>query len=110
MKEEKMNKKVTIACTTGLSASILVTKIKQLITDDAITIESTAASQIADIIKLQKTDLLLLAPQLAYLRDQVNELILQKSNNKILVRYISIDLYSQLNANQTLEQIKKFCK
>ncbi|MCT7884489.1 MAG: PTS lactose transporter subunit IIB [Lactobacillus iners] len=103
-----MNKKVTIACTTGLSASILVTKIKQLITDDAITIESTAASQIADIIKLQKTDLLLLAPQLAYLRDQVNELILQKSNNKILVRYISIDLYSQLNANQTLEQIKKF--
>ncbi|MCT7675580.1 MAG: PTS lactose transporter subunit IIB [Lactobacillus iners] len=105
-----MNKKVTIACTTGLSASILVTKIKQLITDDAITIESTAASQIADIIKLQKTDLLLLAPQLAYLRDQVNELILQKSNNKILVRYISIDLYSQLNANQTLEQIKKFCK
>ncbi|EFO72563.1 PTS lactose transporter subunit IIB [Lactobacillus iners] len=102
-----MNKKVTIACTTGLSASILVTKIKQLITDDAITIESTAASQIADIIKLQKTDLLLLAPQLAYLRDQVNELILQKSNNKILVRYISIDLYSQLNANQTLEQIKK---
>lgn len=105
-----MNKKVTIACTTGLSASILVTKIKQLITDDAITIESTTASQIADIIKLQKTDLLLLAPQLAYLRDQVNELILQKSNNKILVRYISIDLYSQLNANQTLEQIKKFCK
>lgn len=105
-----MNKKVTIACTTGLSASILVTKIKQLITDDAITIESTAASQIADIIKLQKTDLLLLAPQLAYLRDQVNELILQKSNNKILVRYISIDLYSQLNANQTLEQIKKYCK
>lgn len=105
-----MNKKVTIACTTGLSASILVTKIKQLITDDAITIESTAASQIADISKLQKTDLLLLAPQLAYLRDQVNELILQKSNNKILVRYISIDLYSQLNANQTLEQIKKFCK
>lgn len=102
-----MNKKVTIACTTGLSASILVTKIKQLITDDAITIESTTASQIADIIKLQKTDLLLLAPQLAYLRDQVNELILQKSNNKILVRYISIDLYSQLNANQTLEQIKK---
>ncbi|MCT7738693.1 MAG: PTS lactose transporter subunit IIB [Lactobacillus iners] len=102
-----MNKKVTIACTTGLSASILVTKIKQLITDDAITIESTAASQIADIIKLQKTDLLLLAPQLAYLRDQVNELILQKSNNKILVRYISINLYSQLNANQTLEQIKK---
>lgn len=102
-----MNKKVTIACTTGLSASILVTKIKQLITDDAITIESTAASQIADIIKLQKTDLLLIAPQLAYLRDQVNELILQKSNNKILVRYISIDLYSQLNANQTLEQIKK---
>lgn len=102
-----MNKKVTIACTTGLSASILVTNIKQLITDDAITIESTAASQIADIIKLQKTDLLLLAPQLAYLRDQVNELILQKSNNKILVRYISIDLYSQLNANQTLEQIKK---
>lgn len=102
-----MNKKVTIACTTGLSASILVTKIKQLITDDVITIESTAASQIADIIKLQKTDLLLLAPQLAYLRDQVNELILQKSNNKILVRYISIDLYSQLNANQTLEQIKK---
>lgn len=102
-----MNKKVTIACTTGLSASILVTKIKQLITDDAITIESTAASQIADIIKLQKTDLLLLAPQLAHLRDQVNELILQKSNNKILVRYISINLYSQLNANQTLEQIKK---
>lgn len=102
-----MNKKVTIACTTGLSASILVTKIKQLITDDAITIESTAASQIADIIKLQKTDLLLLAPQLAYLRDQVNELILQKSNNKILVKYINIDLYSQLNANQTLEQIKK---
>ncbi|MCT7809815.1 MAG: PTS lactose transporter subunit IIB [Lactobacillus iners] len=102
-----MNKKVTIACTTGLSAAILVTKIKQLITDDAITIESTAASQIADIIKLQKTDLLLLAPQLAYLRDQVNELILQKSNNKILVRYISINLYSQLNANQTLEQIKK---
>ena len=102
-----MNKKVTIACTTGLSESILVTKIKQLITDDAITIESTAASQIADIIKLQKTDLLLLAPQLAYLRDQVNELILQKSNNKILVRYISINLYSQLNANQTLEQIKK---
>lgn len=102
-----MNKQVTIACTTGLSAAILVTKIKQLITDDAITIESTAASQIADIIKLQKTDLLLLAPQLAYLRDQVNELILQKSNNKILVRYISIDLYSQLNANQTLEQIKK---
>ncbi|MCT7781545.1 PTS lactose transporter subunit IIB [Lactobacillus iners] len=102
-----MNKKVTIACTTGLSASILVTKIKQLITDDAITIESTTASQIADIIKLQKTDLLLLAPQLAYLRDQVNELILQKSNNKILVRYISINLYSQLNANQTLEQIKK---
>lgn len=102
-----MNKKVTIACTTGLSASILVTKIKQLITDDAITIESTTASQIADIIKQHKTDLLLLAPQLAYLRDQVNELILQKSNNKILVRYISIDLYSQLNANQTLEQIKK---
>lgn len=102
-----MNKKVTIACTTGLSASILVTKIKQLITDDAITIESTTASQIADIIKQQKTDLLLLAPQLAYLRDQVNELILQKSDNKILVRYISINLYSQLNANQTLEQIKK---
>lgn len=88
---------VLLVCSGGVSASIFMKKLKQMAEDEKIKMKLSACS----ISHVSNTDVLLLSPQVAYARKQLQPFVCDESH---IIQINSFD-YASLNTNNVLHEI-----
>ena len=88
---------VLLVCSGGVSASIFMKKLKQMAEDEKIKMKLSACS----ISHVSNTDVLLLSPQVAYARKQLQPFVCNESH---IIQINSFD-YASLHTNNVLHEI-----
>ena len=93
--------KVILACSAGMSTSLLMNKIKQAAQERSIELDINAVSEANISEYLEGTNLILLGPQVKYLEKSINELV----EHKIPVAVIALQKYGLMDGNAVLDDI-----
>ncbi|MCR2044410.1 PTS sugar transporter subunit IIB [Anaerosalibacter massiliensis] len=94
---------VLVLCSAGMSTSMLVEKIKKEIEKKEVNlnIQAVSITEGKFLIKKEEYDLLLLGPQVAFMKEQMEHLV----NGKCPVRVINSTDYGMMNADNVLTSI-----
>ena len=93
--------KIMLACSAGMSTSLLVTKMQDAAKEKGIEAEIWAISEVNLANEIDKCDVLLLGPQVRFQKPQVDALV----NGRIPVDVIDMRLYGTMNGKAILEQV-----
>lgn len=94
-------KKVLLLCSGGMSTSLLMNKMYKAAKDINMEIEIEARSiQMAELY-IDSVDIVLIGPQVRYLKGKVDKLV----NGKIPVEIIDMKLYGTMNGKVILEYV-----
>ncbi|HAF61558.1 MAG TPA: PTS sugar transporter subunit IIB [Anaerolineaceae bacterium] len=96
-------KKIILLCALGMSTSITVAKIRRAFAEEELDIELSAYSENQLVDYIDDADLVLLAPQIAYLEDELMEEC-AKHHKKCVV--FPIDIYATSDKNILISFIK----
>ncbi|NLY62517.1 MAG: PTS sugar transporter subunit IIB [Erysipelothrix sp.] len=91
-------KNVLIVCSTGITSSLIVSKMKQLAEADNIEINVWSAGEEEAQAEVAKADVVLLSQPVAELRDTLDEL----SADDVSVKVIPKELYAIFNTKELL--------
>lgn len=96
-------KTIMLVCGTGMSTTMLVSKMNALIKDQELDYELIAASmdETEGIINNQNVDVLLLGPQVSYMSEVLSKRYAPK---KVTVDSISAEDYGLANGKKVLDQ------
>ncbi|AVK47833.1 PTS sugar transporter subunit IIB [Clostridium sp. MF28] len=91
-------KKILLVCNAGMSTSMLVQKMIRVAKEKGIevTIEAIPSTDLSKC--WQSADVILLGPQIGFMKDSVKEIV----ENKISVEVISMVDYGRMNADKVL--------
>ncbi|WP_026885768.1 PTS sugar transporter subunit IIB [Clostridium beijerinckii] len=91
-------KKILLVCNAGMSTSMLVQKMIRVAGEKGIevTIEAIPSTDLSQC--WQSADVILLGPQIGFLKDSIKETV----ENKISVEVISMVDYGRMNADKVL--------
>lgn len=94
---------IMLVCSAGMSTGILVTKMKTAAEKQGLEADifAISASEVEDVIAKKDIDVLLLGPQVKFMKNQI-ELQLQGKN--IAVDSINMQYYGMMNGEKVLEQ------
>lgn len=93
-------KKITLVCCAGMSTSLLVTKMQEVATKNNLPVSIIAVSQAKFGEYEDKTDILLLGPQVSFLLDEYKE---KYEKQGMVVRVIDSTDYGMLNGAKVLK-------
>ena len=96
-------KTIMLACGTGMSTSMLYSKIHKIVENEHLDLEVIACSvaEARQLLKEKTVDVLLLGPQVAYLAKKIQEKLADKNT---IVAAINRDDYGLANGRKILEQ------
>lgn len=94
---------VIVACSAGMSTSMLVQKVKKEAEAQNIdlSIEAVSMNEGKTLAKKQDYDLLLLGPQVAFMEDEMTKLV----DGRFPVKTISQKDYGMMRANNVLKDV-----
>lgn len=99
--------RIVLVCSSGMSSSMLVEKMSQASTDRNIKTEISAIPASELIYHLEKTDVILIAPQVRYLEKKI---IAQAKPYNIHVEVINQSAYGLLQGDKVLAQVNELIK
>ncbi len=91
-------KNILLICNAGMSTSLLVTKMKEAATKEAVDVNIWAVGNVQAKTEINKADIICLGPQVRYLEKRMIEMV----ENKIPVMIIDIQAYGQMNGAKVL--------
>lgn len=93
-----MSKKIMLACSAGMSTSLLVTKMQKAAEKDGadVTVFATSAADADNALEKEHPDVLMLGPQIKYMLDSF------KSKTDIPVAVINMRDYGLMNGENVL--------
>lgn len=99
-------KKIMLACAAGMSTSLLVSKMQKAAEEDGkdYKIWATAASGIQDELDRDHPDVLMLGPQVQYMKDSVKKMT---DAAGIPMTVINMQDYGMMNGEKVLETAQK---
>ncbi|WP_243343943.1 PTS sugar transporter subunit IIB [Anaerococcus sp. AGMB09787] len=102
-------KKILLACSAGMSTSMLVSKMKKSAEEKNIEvdIEAIPVAEVEDKINAENIDILLLGPQVRYMDKKMADLLDPKN---IPHSIVSMQDYGMMNGEKVLEEALKIMK
>ncbi|MFB5760874.1 PTS sugar transporter subunit IIB [Paenibacillus medicaginis] len=97
-------KRITLVCAAGMSTSMLVQKMQKAAQKDSMDVEIRAMSESNFPEYADKTDILLIGPQVGYLEDEFRQKYKPKG---IKVSVINITDYGMMNGEKVLSDALK---
>ncbi|WP_043932542.1 PTS sugar transporter subunit IIB [Bacillus sp. EB01] len=96
-------KTIMLVCVAGMSTSLLVTKMQKAAEDQGIkaNIFARSAQEIEFALEQNNVDVLLLGPQVRYMKKQIEEKLIGKN---IPLAAINMQDYGMMNGQKVLEQ------
>lgn len=96
-------KTIMLVCAAGMSTSLLVTKMKNAAQSKNIEADifAVSASEVDDILEKKKVDVLLLGPQVKFMKSQFESKLADKN---IKIDAINMQYYGMMNGEKVLEQ------
>ncbi len=97
-------KRVILVCAMGMSTSLLVNKFQKAIKERNLEVEMNAyaEAELSDYIK--DADLVLLAPQVGYLEDEISQVCIKNDKPWEL---IPMNIYASINQTEIGEYLEK---
>lgn len=97
------DKTIMLVCSAGMSTSLLVTKMQEAATNKGYEVEifATSSSEADTKIENSKIDVLLLGPQVRFMKEQFEKKLADK---RIPVSVINMQDYGMMNGEKVLEQ------
>lgn len=98
-------KTIMLVCNAGMSTSMLVKKMNQIIENDDkdYTIFAVSTSKVQEEIQSKKIDMILLGPQIRYMEESIESQV-----GDIPVHVIDMVDYGTMNAAHVLESIESY--
>ncbi|OUN51020.1 PTS sugar transporter subunit IIB [Enterococcus cecorum] len=95
-------KNVVLVCTIGMSSSMLISKMQQVIYEQDLPVKVTAIStqEALDYVAQHPTDLVYLSPQVRFMKDKFQLLL---SDKQTLVEVLDMTDYGMLNSQNILQ-------
>ena len=95
-------KSVVLVCTIGMSSSMLISKMQQVIYEQDLPVKVMAIStqEALDYVKEHNTDLVLLSPQVRFMQEKFKTALQDK---KSIVEIINMSDYGMLNSQNILQ-------
>lgn len=95
-------KSVLLVCTIGMSSSMLISKMQQVIYEQDLPVKVMAIStqEALDYVKEHNTDLVLLSPQVRFMQEKFKTALQDK---KSIVEIINMSDYGMLNSQNILQ-------
>lgn len=102
-------KKVMLICSGGMSTSLLASKVKKLAEEKGLDLDifAIAAQETDEELEKQKLDLILLGPQIAFMKKQIQGKV---ADTGIPIDSIDRISYGMMDAKKVLEQIQGYFK
>jgi PTS system cellobiose-specific IIB component len=99
-------KTIMLVCAAGMSTSLLVTKMREAAKDQNIEADifANAASELDHVIENKNVDVVLLGPQVKFMKDQIAGKLEPKG---IPVESIDMQHYGMMNGVKVLEQANR---
>lgn len=96
-------KTIMLVCAAGMSTSLLVTKMKKAAENKDVDTDIFAipASEMSTIIENKNVDVVLLGPQVMYMKKQLEA---ELSVKKIPIEAINVQDYGMMNGDKVLDQ------
>lgn len=92
-------KKIMLICSAGMSTSLLVTKMEKAAAEQGIEVEIWAVGTAGFKNELEKPDVILLGPQVRFMKDEVSSLAKEKP-----VAVIDMKAYGKVDGAGVLKQ------
>lgn len=97
-------KRITLICVAGMSTSMMVSKMKEAAAAQNLEVQIQAMSESSFNTNSEKTDVLLIGPQISYLEKQIRQ---KYEADGIKVQVIPPTLYGMMNGEAVLELAMK---
>ncbi len=97
-------KRITLICVAGMSTSMMVSKMKEAAAAQNLEVQIQAMSESSFDTNSEKTDVLLIGPQISYLEKQIRQ---KYEADGIKVQVIPPTLYGMMNGEAVLELAMK---
>ncbi|WP_340034541.1 PTS sugar transporter subunit IIB [Paenibacillus sp. FSL E2-0202] len=94
---------IMLVCSAGMSTSLLVTKMQKVVEEKGLDVDvfAKSASEIDITLQEKKVDVLLLGPQVKYMKKQLETRLADKN---IPIEAIDMLNYGMMNGEKVLEQ------
>jgi len=99
--------KIILLCAMGMSTSIFVEKMKKITKNNNLDIEISSASEFEIDNYIEDVDIVLLAPQVSFMEEEVRELC-ELNGKKMSV--IPMGIYGMINEDEVLEYFLNLLK
>ncbi|MNW44464.1 Lichenan-specific phosphotransferase enzyme IIB component [compost metagenome] len=108
-KGEKIMNTIMLVCAAGMSTSLLVTKMQKTAEEKGIKVDifAKSASEIEFTLKERNVDVILLGPQVKYLKKQLETKLADKN---IFIEAINMQHYGMMNGEKVLEDALQLIK
>lgn len=102
-------KTIMLVCAAGMSTSLLVTKMKKAAVSKGVDTDIFAipASEMSTVIENKNVDVVLLGPQVMYMKKQLEA---ELSVKNIPIEAINVQDYGMMNGDKVLEQALSLIK
>lgn len=96
-------KNIMLVCNAGMSTSLLVTKMQKAAEEKSedVNIFAKSASEIDNVLNEKNVDVILLGPQVKYLKSELESKL---SDKDITIEAINMQDYGMMNGEKVLEQ------
>lgn len=97
-------KTVLLVCNTGMSSTFFVSKMQETIKDKGldITLSAVSASEVEGKLKTKQVDVVLLSPQVRYLKPQFDKHV---EGKETLIGIIDNSDYASMNAEKIIDEL-----
>ncbi len=94
---------IMLVCAAGMSTSLLVTKMQRAAKEKGVDADifAVSAGDVDSILEKKVIDVLLLGPQVKFMKEQLEERL---SNKQITIDSINMQYYGMMNGEKVLEQ------
>lgn len=99
-REENSMANILLCCNEGMSTSFLVKKMQQVADDNGLKVKIWALSEPKVDTESKSADIVLLGPQIAFMRDTIAE----RLGTRIPVQAINAEDFGRLNASKILKE------